>query len=111
VATQRDAVEQHPQAPVEIVLDRRLHGDLRQRLDVRVLLARDGADPLRLTPTIVEDVVRAVTRRGRRYVPIVGPPGGLAMVTAPGAEAGWHSTVPPGFRFDNRIAAADAVPW
>jgi hypothetical protein len=31
------------------------------------------------------------------------------MVTAPGAEAGWNSTVPPGATFDNRIAAADAV--
>jgi len=65
--------------------------------------------PLRLTPAIVEDAVRAVVRRGRRYVPIVGQPGSLAMVTAPGAEAGWNSTVPPGFQFDNRIAAADAV--
>jgi pimeloyl-ACP methyl ester carboxylesterase len=65
--------------------------------------------PLRLTPAIVEDAVRALTRRGRRYVPIVGPPGSLAMVTAPGAEAGWNSTVPPGGEFDNRIAAADAV--
>ena len=65
--------------------------------------------PLRLTPAIVEDVVRSVTRRGRRYVPIVGPPGSLAMVTAPGAQAGWNSTVPPDGRFDNRIAAADAV--
>ncbi|HEX7827784.1 MAG TPA: alpha/beta fold hydrolase [Mycobacterium sp.] len=65
--------------------------------------------PLRLTPAIVEDAIRAVARRGRRYVPIVGPPGSLAMVTAPGAEAGWNSTVPPGFGFDNRIAAADAV--
>jgi pimeloyl-ACP methyl ester carboxylesterase len=65
--------------------------------------------PLRLTPAIVEDAVRALTRRGRRYVPIVGPPGSLAMVTAPGAEAGWNSTVPPGCGFDNRIAAADAV--
>jgi dienelactone hydrolase len=65
--------------------------------------------PLRLTPAIVEDALRAVTRRGRRYVPIVGPPGSVAMVTAPGAQAGWNSTVPPDGCFDNRIAAADAV--
>jgi pimeloyl-ACP methyl ester carboxylesterase len=65
--------------------------------------------PLRLTPAIVEDALRALTRRGRRYVPIVGPPGSLAMVTAPGAQAGWNSTVPLDGRFDNRIAAADAV--
>ncbi|HUH70508.1 MAG TPA: alpha/beta fold hydrolase [Mycobacterium sp.] len=65
--------------------------------------------PLRLTPAIVEDILRTMTHRGRRYVPIVGPPGSLAMVTADGAEAGWNSTVPNGGRFDNRIAAADAV--
>jgi pimeloyl-ACP methyl ester carboxylesterase len=65
--------------------------------------------PLRLTPAIIEDAVRGLTRRARRYVPIAGPPGSLAMVTAPGALDGWNSTVPPGGSFDNRIAAADAV--
>jgi pimeloyl-ACP methyl ester carboxylesterase len=65
--------------------------------------------PLRLTPAIVEDVLRMVVRRGRRYVPIVGSPGAFAMVTAVGAEDGWNSTVPAGGTFDNRIAAADAV--
>jgi pimeloyl-ACP methyl ester carboxylesterase len=64
---------------------------------------------LRLTPAIAEDLLRVVTKRGRRYVPIVGPPGGFAMVTVDGAESGWNSTVPPGGQFDNRIAAADAV--
>ena len=64
---------------------------------------------VRLTPAIIEDVLRVVLRRGRRYVPIVGPPGSLAMVTVDGAEAGWNSTIPPGGQFDNRIAAADAV--
>jgi pimeloyl-ACP methyl ester carboxylesterase len=65
--------------------------------------------PLRLTPAIVEDLVRSLFRRGRRYVPIVGAPGALATVTAEGAESGWHSTVEPGGRFDNRIAATDAI--
>jgi pimeloyl-ACP methyl ester carboxylesterase len=64
--------------------------------------------PLRLTPAVVEDTVRGLFRRGRRHVPIVGPPGALAMVTAPGAESGWNSTVDAGGRFDNRIVAADA---
>ena len=64
---------------------------------------------LRLAPAIADDLLRRATRRGRRYVPIVGPPGSLAMVTVDGAEAGWNSTVPPGARFDNRIAAVDAV--
>jgi pimeloyl-ACP methyl ester carboxylesterase len=64
---------------------------------------------LRLAPPITEDLLRLAVRRGRRYVPIVGPPGGFAMVTADGAETGWNSTVPPGGSFDNRIAAADAL--
>ncbi|BDX30914.1 alpha/beta hydrolase [Mycobacterium antarcticum] len=65
--------------------------------------------PLRLTPAIVDDAVGGLLRRGRRYVPIVGPQGSVAMVTASGALDGWNSTVPPGGTFDNRIAAADAV--
>ncbi|MEV0028273.1 alpha/beta fold hydrolase [Nocardia sp. NPDC050793] len=64
---------------------------------------------LRLAPAIAADLVRRATRRGRRYVPITGPPGGFAMITVAGAEAGWNSTVPPGVRFDNRIAASDAL--
>jgi fermentation-respiration switch protein FrsA (DUF1100 family) len=42
---------------------------------------------LRLTPAIAEDLLRVLLRRGRRYVPIVGAPGSLAMVTAAGAVA------------------------
>jgi len=64
---------------------------------------------MRLMPAITEDLARMATKRSRRYVPIVGPPGGFAMVTVDGAESGWNSTVPPGRQFDNRIAAADAV--
>jgi alpha/beta superfamily hydrolase len=64
---------------------------------------------LRLTPAIAEDLIRVASRRGRRYIPIVGAPGSFAMVTAAGAESGWQSTVPPDGQFDNRIAAADAV--
>ena len=67
------------------------------------------APALRLAPSIALDAARAVLRSGRHYVPIVGPPGSTAMVTIAGAEEGWNSTVPPGGRFDNRIAAADAV--
>jgi dienelactone hydrolase len=71
---------------------------------------RLGLSPaLRLTPAIAEDLLRMATKRGRRHVPIVGPPGGFALVTVAGAESGWNSTVPPGGQFDNRIAAADAV--
>lgn len=64
---------------------------------------------LRLTPAIIEDVARAAIGRGRRYIPIVGPPGSLAAVTVPGAEDGWYSTVDPGGGFDNRVAAANTI--
>lgn len=64
---------------------------------------------LRLTPAITEDLLRRLLGRERRYIPIVGEPGTSAMVTVAGALAGWNSTVPPGGRFDNRIAAADAA--
>jgi uncharacterized protein len=63
----------------------------------------------RMTPAVIEDSVRAAFGRGRRYVPIVGPPGTLAAVTVPGAEDGWHSTVDPGGGFDNRVAAANPI--
>ncbi|RDH78050.1 alpha/beta fold hydrolase [Mycolicibacterium moriokaense] len=64
---------------------------------------------LRVTPLIVADAVRALLGRGRTYVPIVGPPGSTAVVTVPGAEEGWRSTVPAGGHFDNRVAASDAL--
>ncbi|MGX9671072.1 alpha/beta hydrolase [Mycobacterium sp. HM-7] len=64
---------------------------------------------LRLTPAIIDDAVRAVFRRSRRYVPIVGQPGTVALVTVAGAEDGWRSTVPAGATFDNRITAVDAA--
>lgn len=67
------------------------------------------AAALRIAPAISADLLRRLLRRNRRYIPIVGEPGTRAMVTVAGALAGWKSTVPPGARFDNRIAAADAT--
>lgn len=63
---------------------------------------------LRLGPPIIEDLLRKAFGRPRRYVPIVGPPGSSALVSADGALAGWESTCPPGHEFDNRMAASDA---
>ena len=68
-----------------------------------------AAQALRLAPFIAEDALRALLRRGRRYVAIVGPPGSTAVVTAEGAAEGWDSTVPQGGHLENRVAAADAV--
>lgn len=67
------------------------------------------ATSLRMVPAVVDDGIRALRRRPRRHVPIVGAPGSGAMVTVAGAEAGWYSTVDPGGMFDNRIIASDAL--
>lgn len=73
-------------------------------------LRRIGIAPaLRLAPHMAADALRVVARRGRHYVPIVGPPGSSAMVTVAGAEEGWNSTVPEGGHFDNRVAAAGVL--
>lgn len=79
-------------------------------VDGPAALRRMGLAPtLRLGPAIAEDMARRLVRRGHRYVPIVGPPGGLAAVTVPGAHEGWNSTVDPGGAFDNRVAAASVL--
>jgi len=67
------------------------------------------AHGLRLAPAIISDAVRAAARLPRRYLPIVGQPGTRAVVTVPGAEEGWNSTVSPGAVFTNQIAAAGAL--
>jgi uncharacterized protein len=73
-------------------------------------LSRGGLRPIfRLTPAIVLDALRRIRGGERAYVPIVGPPGGLAAVSVAGAREGWYSTVPPGYPFDNRMAALDVV--
>jgi pimeloyl-ACP methyl ester carboxylesterase len=63
----------------------------------------------RLTGPIISDVLRAAFGLRRRYVQIVGRPGETAFVTVPGAWEGWHSVMPQGYVFDNRVAAAAAL--
>jgi pimeloyl-ACP methyl ester carboxylesterase len=64
---------------------------------------------MRVTPAIAADMVGAALGRERHYIPVVGPPGTTAVVTVPGALAGWTSTVPAGDSFDNRVADAGAI--
>lgn len=53
----------------------------------------------------LRDEVRARTGRPPVYIPIVGQPGELAALTAPGAEAGYRSIVPEDVTGWNRCAA------
>jgi pimeloyl-ACP methyl ester carboxylesterase len=63
----------------------------------------------RLSAPIASDVLRALTHRPRRYVPIAGRPGDQAFVTLPGAFDGWHSVAPAQTTFENRITAASGL--
>ena len=67
--------------------------------------ARGPRDGLRLAVAGLRDVIGAVAGRRTRYVPIVGQPGTLAAMTAPGAEAGCRALFPPGFPWCNEVAA------
>ncbi|MCW5746283.1 MAG: alpha/beta fold hydrolase [Alphaproteobacteria bacterium] len=60
---------------------------------------------LRFTGPIASDLLRAALGLPRRYVPIVGRPGEFAFVNVPGAYEGWHSVMPEGYTFDNRVPA------
>jgi len=53
---------------------------------------------LKLTGHSIRDLARAVRRRPPHLVPIVGPPGSLAAITAEGAEIGYQAIVGPTFR-------------
>lgn len=68
-------------------------------------LASGWRNLVRLTGPICSDLLRGLFGLPRRYVPIVGHPGELAFVTAPGAYEGWYSVMPPGHVYDNRVAA------
>jgi pimeloyl-ACP methyl ester carboxylesterase len=64
---------------------------------------------VRLAPAITSDIARSAVRLPRHYIPIVGQPGSGAVVTVPGAEAGWNGTVSSGHAFINQITAASAL--
>lgn len=61
---------------------------------------------LRLTGAGLRDLAAAPFGR-RHYLPIVGPPGSLAMMTSPDADAGYRALTPPGFRME--VAARIAL--
>ncbi|MGW5453953.1 hypothetical protein [Nocardia sp. NPDC003979] len=56
----------------------------------RAVVSRAGLRHLlRLTFSVVSDLIRATLRLPRHYVPLVGRPGELAFVNQPGALEGW----------------------
>lgn len=62
---------------------------------------------LTLTGHAVRDIAGALARRPPHLVPVVGPPGSLAAITADGAETGYQSIMGPTFR--NEMCARGAL--
>lgn len=69
------------------------------------------AGPRRLLSLLghcARDLVAALLRRPAHLVPLVGPPGSLAAMTAPGAESGFLAIAGPTFR--NELRARGFLP-
>lgn len=62
---------------------------------------------LTLTGHALRDIVGSLLGRGPHLIPVVGPPGSLAAITAEGAEAGYRSIMGPTFR--NEMCARGAL--
>jgi len=62
---------------------------------------------LRLTRHAVVDIVGSLLGRPPHLIPVVGPPGSLAAITAEGAETGYRSIMGPTFR--NEMCARGAL--
>jgi uncharacterized protein len=69
------------------------------------VLAADRRSLLRATVPALRDEVARVTGARPVLVPLIGPPGSLALMAAPDAEPGYRALIPPGFDFVNGIAA------
>lgn len=53
----------------------------------------------------LRDQIGALLGRAPRYVPAVGPPGTLAVMTTPDAQPGFERMTPPESLWENRVAA------
>ncbi len=64
---------------------------------------------LNLTAAGLRDGVNILLRREPSYLPAVGRPGSVAVMTAPEAEPGFASLDPPGSTWENRVAGRIAL--
>jgi uncharacterized protein len=63
----------------------------------------------KVTLAVVRDLARAVLRRRPYTIPVVGPYGSLAFMTAPEAEPGYMSIVRNAHRWRNEVTARTAL--
>ncbi len=64
---------------------------------------------LRLTAAGLRDALSMLLGRQPAYLPAVGPPGSLAVMTDPDAAAGFAKLDPPGSSWENRVAGRVAL--
>ena len=57
----------------------------------------------------LRDRARALVGRAPYYIPAVGPPGTLAVMSTPDAQPGFAAITPPGSSWENRVAARIAL--
>jgi pimeloyl-ACP methyl ester carboxylesterase len=67
------------------------------------------ANIVKATIAGLADQLGAVARQPPRYIPAVGPPGTLALMTSPDSQPGFEALVPSQTRWENRVAARFAL--
>jgi len=73
------------------------------------LRAGGPAAAVRLSVAGLRDALRALAGRPPLYVPAIGPPGSLAVMTSPDAEPGFRALDPADSTWQNRVAARVAL--
>jgi fermentation-respiration switch protein FrsA (DUF1100 family) len=72
------------------------------------LAATRAASPRSLVRALVpalRDELAGIRNKSPVLVPLVGPPGSMALMTSPDSEAGYRALIPPGADFENGVAA------
>lgn len=57
------------------------------------------------TPAAILDTVRGLLGRSPKYIPAVGPPGTVGMMTTADSEPGFRRIIPPESTWENRVSA------
>ena len=71
---------------------------------VSAIAAGGAVQALKLTGAGLRDAAAMLLRRDPAYLPAVGPPGTLAVMTAEEAQPGFAAIDPPGRTWQNRVA-------
>lgn len=76
---------------------------------IATLRSLGAGNAARLTVAGLRDQVAALLGRPPHYIPAIGPPGSLGVMTTADAEPGMLALIPPETRWENRVAARIAL--